>query len=228
MGVLVDTKIAVDRLKRAKKGFKFERFNVLFQIGEFFWGVLNGLDPGVGSGFGFGSMSGSKARPTREPIDGIARGAVEMGGLPFDSVSPSRRPRGARRTPQSLSSPASRASDPVPDGFFRGGPSRSQPFKNKDFLIHPSNRLRNRIVRPERGLRSDRKILSVPAGPELRKSVGLLQWGHRTRSLRRASSSLASTLRRAAQPLHHDLRRGWDDCSLPQEPAGRANEETAQ
>lgn len=66
MRVPVDTTFAIDKLKKAEKGFKFARFDVSFQpIGSLLY------------------RQGSKDR--------LERRSARMGGLPFESVPPSLR-----------------------------------------------------------------------------------------------------------------------------------------
>ncbi len=86
IGVSVDTTSAVDKLKKAKKGFKFERFDVFSQL----------ID----------SSSGQQG-----PEGRTERGATRMGGLSFDSASPNRSLQARRKTLQIASGPASSAMD---------------------------------------------------------------------------------------------------------------------
>jgi hypothetical protein len=86
MRVSVDTTSPVDKLKKAEKSFKFERFDVLFQS--------------IGSSLGQWG-----------PEDRTERGAARMGGLPFDSASPNRSLQSQTRTLQIASGPASSTLD---------------------------------------------------------------------------------------------------------------------
>jgi hypothetical protein len=86
MRVSVDTTSPVDKLKKAKKSFKFDRFDVLFQPIRSFLG-----------------------QPS--PEGRTERGAARMGGLPFDSVSPNRSLQSQTRTLQFAFGSASSALD---------------------------------------------------------------------------------------------------------------------
>ena len=86
MRVSVDTTSPVDKLKKAKKSLKFERFDVLFQP--------------IGSSLGQWG-----------PEDRTERGAARMCGLSFDSVSPSRSLQSQTRTLRFASGPAPSALD---------------------------------------------------------------------------------------------------------------------
>jgi len=102
MRVSVDTTCAVDKLKKEKKGFKFERFDVFSQLVRSPWGQL-----------------GSKGR--------IGRGAARMGGLPFDSGSSDRSLQSRQRTVQNASGPASSAMDKPSISQLRNPQLRFQP-----------------------------------------------------------------------------------------------------
>jgi len=200
MRVPVDTTLAVDRLKKAKKGFKFERFDVFFKLIRWSWG---------------------RQGPKRT----VGREAVRMGGLLGDSPSADRSLQSRRKTPQIASSPASSARDSPSVVGLRG----AEPFGMATLLRRSpvgSQVLSWPVIRnPQfRGM-----IGSYLPRPELNDSgvpfsIVPFQRNRYNPSLVWPKTTPPS----AAQPLQYGLGEGWNDCSSAQEPAGRGNEETAK
>jgi hypothetical protein len=111
MRVPVDTTCAVDKLKKAKKGFKFERFDVFFQLIRSPWGQ-------------------------RDSEGRIGRGAARMGGLPFDSASSDRSLQSRQRTVQNASGPASSAMDTPSISPLRNPQLSLQPARIAALFCH--------------------------------------------------------------------------------------------
>jgi hypothetical protein len=196
--VPVDTTTAVDKLEKAKKGFKFERFNVLFQLTGSSWG-----------------RQGSKHR--------IGREAARMGGLPFDSASPNRSLQSQLKTLQIASGPASSAMDSLSGATVRSRLRNAEPAGIPTFLRRSPAGPQVWFAPLIRDPQFSGKLGCNLPGPESKDSGVLFQCRKWTRSLTGPTSTASS----AAQPLHYEQGEGWDDCSFPQEPAGRGNEETA-
>jgi hypothetical protein len=177
---------------------------------------------------------------SRTPLNGlrtdcvrrVTRWATRMGGLPFDSVRPNRSLQSDLKTPETASSPSIPALHRLPVTYARPydqrNPAKTEPRETNPFFGRLPIHLQNQCPRRMRFFQSDWKVGPTPSGPELRKLEFLLQCGGRMRNFGRASSALTSPLRNAAQPLHHGLSEGWDDCSQSHGPAGRVNEETAK
>ena len=167
MRVLVDTHIAGDKLKKVKKGFKYERFDVLFQIFEFFWGVL-----------------GTSCRELRSTdyVRHVRRGATRMGGLPFDSVRPNRSLRSDLKTAKTSLSPSIPAFHRLPAAYAHPYDQRSsvktEPRETAPFFGRLPIHLQNQRPRQMRIFQSDWKVDPSPSGPELRKLDFLFtMWG---------------------------------------------------
>ncbi len=199
MRVPVDTIFAADKLKKAEKGFKFERFDVSFQpIGS----LLN--------------RQGSKDR--------LERGSARMGGLPFESGSPNRRLPSRRCNLQTASGPAFFGLDAPSIGALQNRSRSAQPSEFPTLLCRlpaGSKSLFAAAIRIAEGW--VRRIGSNPPGSKSRDSEVLFhaEGGHDLLPSRQSAKSSA------AQRLQYGLGEGWDDCSFPQESAGRDNEETA-
>jgi hypothetical protein len=198
--VPVDTTIATDKLKKAEKGFKFARFDVSFQpIGSLLY------------------RQGSKDR--------LERGSARMGGLPFESAPPNRRWPSRRCNLLIASGPAFSGLDRPSTGALQSRSQSAQPSEFTTLLRRlpagpkcPSAAV---IWTTQRYIR--RTDSNLP-GSESRDSDVLFQaeGGHDLWPGPQSSKSSA------AQRLQYGLGEGWDDCSSPQESAGRDNEETAE
>ena len=200
MRVPVDTTLAVDRLKKAKKGFKFERFDVFFKLIRWSWG-----------------RQGSKDR--------IGREAVRMGGLLGDSPSADRSLQSRRKTPQIASSPASSARDSPSVVGLRG----AEPF-GMATLLHRSpvgsQVLSWPVIRSSqfRGM-----IGSDLPRPELNDSgVPFQSSPFNVVAASRRWSGPKRPHRVRHSPCNMGWVRVGMTASSPQEPAGRGNEETAK
>jgi hypothetical protein len=197
--VPVDTTIATDKLKKAEKGFKFARFDVSFQpIGSLLY------------------RQGSKDR--------LERGSARMGGLPFESAPPNRRLPSRRCNLLIASGPAFSGLDRPSTGALQSRLQCAQPSEFPTlFRRLPAGPKRPSAAVIRTTQRYSRRTGSNLPGSESRDSDVLFQaeGGHDL------WPGPQSTTSRAAQRLQYGLGEGWDDCSSPQESAGRDNEETA-
>lgn len=199
MRVPVDTTFATDKLKKAEKGFKIERFDVFSQpIGSLLY------------------RQGSKDR--------TGRGPARMGGLPFESARPNRRLQSRLRNLRIASGPASPALAVPSTGAVRNRVRSAQPSEFPTLLRRLPTRSKS-LFRPviRNTERCSRRTGSNLPGSELKNSDVLFQ-AESGQHLRPGPQWGKSS---AAQRLQYGLGEGWDDCSSPQEYAGRDNEETA-
>ena len=156
MRVSVDTTSPVDKLKKAKKGFKFERFDVSIQLIRSSWG-----------------QRGSKGR--------IGREAARMGGLPFDSASSDRSLQSRQRTVQNASGPASSALDMLSVSRLRNPQLTLQPARiSALFRYLPSE---SHVCSPlvNRNPQSCERTGSTLPRSEMTNSNALFESGKRTR-----------------------------------------------
>ena len=218
MPVPVDTINPVDKLKKTKKGFKFDDFDVFFQID----GWPRGLQISVARSARFaklgqigqiGQIGGreDKRDRRRDRRRGrIRRGTARMGGLPCDLRRPNRRPHLKQKIQERPSKGAIRkhcgnAESPGISSLLSRSPTelqfRSPPRDSRAALW-----------------RNDRSHTQRPATRRFPRLFSCERW----------TGSPTSSISSAAQPLQYGLGKGWDDCSTPQKNAGRGNEETAQ
>jgi hypothetical protein len=158
MRVSVDTTCAVDKLKKAKKGFKFERFDVFFQLIRSPW-----------------AQPGSKGR--------IGRGAARMGGLPFDSASSDRSLQSRQRTVQNASGPASFALDMPSISRFRNPQMSFQPNGMKALFRYLPCVLDVCFSLVVRNSQSCERTGSTLPRSEMTNSNALFESGKRTRTV---------------------------------------------
>ena len=211
MPVPVDTINPVDKLKKTKKGFKFDDFDVFFQIDR--W--PRGLQVSVARSARFaklgqiGQIGGREDKSDRRR-GRIRRGAARMSGFPCDLVRPNRRPHLKQKIQERPSKGAIRkhcgnAESPGISSLLSRSPTelqfRSPPRDSRAALW-----------------RNDRSHTQRPATRRFPRLFSCERW----------TGSPTSSISSAAQPLQYGLGKGWDDCSTPQENAGRGNEETAQ
>ena len=202
--VPVDTTIAVDKMKKAEKGFKFERFDVFIQL--------------LGSSWGH---QGSK--------DKIKPGAARMDGLSFDSARPNRSLCSTSQTRQIAAEPSRprRIQPSLPPSEIRCG-IRNRPEFQTFSLSFPSSGRPGFPRLSENPRRAEKTGSNLPGreskdpGPldsaqNVRTGCGHVLWPGRY-----------SVMSNAAHRLQYELAVSCDDCSSPQKPAGRGNEETTQ
>ena len=202
--VPVDTTIAADKIKKSEKGFKFERFDVFIQLFGSSWG-----------------QPGSK--------DKIEPEAARMVGLFFDSACPNRSLCSSQQTqPIAAEPPRPRWIRPslLPSGIRCG--IRNLPEFKSFSLSSPSNREPGFSRLYENPPRAEKIGSNLPE-PEskdagalysalnVQAECGYVLWPGRY-----------SVTSNAAHRLQYRLAVSCDDCSSPQKPAGRGNEETAQ
>ncbi len=201
--VPVDTLYAADKIKKVKKGFKFERFDVFFSSHSI---ELVANDP---------SWDGpvSRGRMSRE--------AIEMGALPSGLAALVRSSRSMLERLQvvpSASLQVMRASPPIPASFANDTrtPRNRTRFRVRAGLLMG----RNLPALPERYAVDEKE-----RSPTLYSGIGIPDG---SRPIRTSSNFNATPKPSAAQPLQYEPGRGWDDCSLAKKIAERGNEETAQ
>ncbi len=240
--VLVDTPIAIDKLKKAKKGFKFERFDSFIQIfpipadcpdtpvralkqgrrrieakiegnrGVRGW-VRNRRDPGQDGHEGRLCVLGrSEASWSR-----VGREADKMDRHPFVSLWPARSQSSELKI---CSGPfcATRRSRGSALGIGDSVSKIAKSTEIKEVFEFPSEpsagRFSTLCARPIACRPGGQEPLCLPRIRE--EPIGTLD--------ARAALSLLD----AAQPLQYDPGEGWNDCSSTQDPAGRGNEEMTQ
>ncbi len=207
MPVPVDTINPVDKLKKTKKGFKFDDFDVFFQIND--W--PRGLQIAVTRSARIGRIGQIGRREDRRDRrrGRIGRGTARMGGLPCDLVRPNRRPQLEQKIQEKPSKGAIRkhcgkAESPGISSLLSRSPTELQ-------------------------FRSPRVTREPPFGGTIGATLNDRQpGGSRVFACERWTGSPTHSISSAAQPLQYGLGKGWDDCSTPQKNAGRGNEETAQ
>lgn len=199
MRVPVDTTFAIDKMKKAEKGFKFARFDVSFQpIGSLLY------------------RQGSK--------DSLERGSARMGGLPFESAPPNRSFRSWQCNLQIASGRAFSWPERPSIGAFQSRPESLQLFDFPALLRRPSTESESPSAALNRNTQScRRRIGSNLPGTESKDSDVRFQSDGGYDLCPDPQSAKSS----AAQRLQYGLGEGWDDCSSPQESAERDNEETA-
>jgi hypothetical protein len=211
--VPVDTTIAVDKIKKAEKGFKFERFDVFIQLFESSWGQQGSKDKIEPEASRMDDLSFDSASPNRslcspKETQQIAAGPPHPCWVEFLFL-PSEIHRGMRNLPEfqtfSLSSPLN-GKPGLPRSYaFRSSRSRSVPIsrglesKDSGALYYP---VQNPVQNPAQNVHTE---------------GGHVLWPGRH-----------SVTSNAAHRLQYGLAVSRDDCSSPQKPAGRGNEETAQ
>ena len=218
--VPVDTTIAVDKIKKAEKGFKFERFDVFIQLFGSSWGQPGSKDkiePEASrmDGLSFDSAIPNRSRCSRKQTQQIAAESPHSCWVQ-SSFLPSEIHRGVRNLSEfqtfSLSSPLN-GKPGFPHSYaFRSSRRRSVPIspglESKDSgALYPSKS-------PSKS--SSQSPVQNPA-QNVRTECGHVLWPGRY-----------SVTSNAAHPLQYRLAVSCDDCSSPQKPAGRGNEETAQ
>jgi len=156
--VPVDTTIAVDKMKKAEKGFKFERFDVFTQL--------------IGSSRG---PQGSIDRKDRE--DRIEREAAESDGLSFDSTFDSTRPKRPNRslrsrlqTRQIAAAPDSSQSGRFPATAIRSPLRSMEPPGISGFFSHSPVEPQTWIPQVFRVPQSCGRMTSNSPGPESKAS----------------------------------------------------------
>jgi len=150
--VPVDTTIAVDKMKKAEKGFKFERFDVFTQLIGSFWGP-----------------QGSKE--IKDRID--RREAAGPDGLSFDSTRlkrPNRSLRSRLQTRQIAAEPDSSQLDRFPATAIRSPLRSMQPFGISGFFYHSPVEPQTWIPQVFRIPQSCGRMTSFPPGPESKAS----------------------------------------------------------
>ena len=221
--VPVDTPIAADRLKKAKKSFKSERFDSFFHF------CPTGSNTGS-SALNRGRTRSGKRRdeacdkgnlcvvgPSEASWSQIGREASNMDRQPFESPRPIRGHRSRLKLYSDLFCITRRLREPVATA------SQSVPQLSKHIEIA------GLFMSAPRPLSADTRLF-----PSIR-SANALHLGIRSSHLSFEGAQVSGPMRapnlllpNAAQPLHYHRGEGWNDCSPTQEPAGRGNEEMTQ